>query len=257
MQSFGLDSPHALWLAVLAVVTISPSTARAGAAVITARASLRAMVQEAGVVRSSSEAAGKKTRAMEALPETGIQQRMESLSVRTAETLLSQAGVNDRPSPVRDEVCFGEPTSGAGLYFLLNALTRLRVAEQHFSVLFLARLFLHIACYTGIESGDPILLWAERAESQSVPEQTDLRLLRLWTIKIRRWCWRHGRLRIGEIVRRAGYVTLTHTDLDVSLTIESADIRIRRIGLDLDPGWLHWFGRVVRFHYNYRGGARA
>jgi hypothetical protein len=46
---------------------------------------------------------------------------------------------------------------------------------------------------------------------------------------------------------------LTRTDLDVSLSIDSADIRIRRAGLDLDPGWLPWFGRVVRFHYRYRG----
>jgi hypothetical protein len=56
-----------------------------------------------------------------------------------------------------------------------------------------------------------------------------------------------------DIVRRPGYVTLTRTDLDVTLAIDSADVRIRRIGLDLDPGWVPWFGRVVRFHYRYRG----
>jgi len=28
---------------------------------------------------------------------------------------------------------------------------------------------------------------------------------------------------------------------------------VRRLGLDLDPGWLPWFGRVVRFHYLPRG----
>jgi hypothetical protein len=41
--------------------------------------------------------------------------------------------------------------------------------------------------------------------------------------------------------------TAGHLDLDLhSMTI---DIRIRRSGLDLDPAWVPWLGRVVRFHY--------
>jgi hypothetical protein len=46
---------------------------------------------------------------------------------------------------------------------------------------------------------------------------------------------------------------VNRTDLDVTLPLELADIRGRRVGLDLDPGWLPWFGRVVRFHYLHRG----
>jgi hypothetical protein len=26
-------------------------------------------------------------------------------------------------------------------------------------------------------------------------------------------------------------------------------MRIRRAGLDIDPGWVPWLGRVVSFHY--------
>jgi hypothetical protein len=26
-------------------------------------------------------------------------------------------------------------------------------------------------------------------------------------------------------------------------------LAVRRAGLDLDPGWVPWFGRVVGFHY--------
>jgi hypothetical protein len=25
---------------------------------------------------------------------------------------------------------------------------------------------------------------------------------------------------------------------------------VRRAGLDVDPGWLPWFGRVVNFHFD-------
>jgi hypothetical protein len=80
-------------------------------------------------------------------------------------------------------------------------------------------------------------------------------LLRVWVLAVRRWCWRSAKLTLRPIVQRAGRVWLTRTDLDVTLPLDGADIRIRRIGLDIDPGWLPWlgeFGRVVRFHYRDR-----
>jgi len=57
------------------------------------------------------------------------------------------------------------------------------------------------------------------------------------------------------VINRNGRVWLTRTDLDVTFPLAAADLRIRRIGLDIDPGWLSWFGesgRVVRFHYRDR-----
>jgi len=80
-------------------------------------------------------------------------------------------------------------------------------------------------------------------------------LLRVWVLAVRRWCWRIGRITVREILRRPGRVWLTRTDLDVTLPLAQAEIRIRRIGLDIDPGWVPWFGRfgrVVRFHYRER-----
>jgi hypothetical protein len=59
---------------------------------------------------------------------------------------------------------------------------------------------------------------------------------------------------VRDIVARPGVFTVNRTDLDVSLALDDADVRIRTMGLDLDPGWLPWFGRVVRFHYHYRRG---
>ncbi len=153
--------------------------------------------------------------------------------------------------------CLGETTNGAGLYFLLNALRWLKAAEDPLSLRFLAYLFQRLACHARIESDDPILLWTLVTLDQTDAEEIDQRLLRIWVLKVRRWCWQNGKISVREIVRRPGLVTLTRTDLDVSLALDSADIRIRRIGLDLDPGWLPWFGRVVRFHYLYRGELHA
>ncbi len=37
--------------------------------------------------------------------------------------------------------------------------------------------------------------------------------------------------------------------VEVRFALEDADLRVRRAGLDLDPGWLPWLGCVVRFVY--------
>ena len=78
-------------------------------------------------------------------------------------------------------------------------------------------------------------------------------LVRVWSLGVRRWCWRAGRIGVHDIVSRSGLFSANRTDVDVSMPLEDADIRVRLAGLDLDPGWLPWFGRVVRFHYLYRG----
>jgi hypothetical protein len=44
------------------------------------------------------------------------------------------------------------------------------------------------------------------------------------------------------------WATETHLDLDLETT--AIDLALRLSGLDLDPGWVPWLGRVVRFHYD-------
>lgn len=152
-----------------------------------------------------------------------------------------------------ERAALGAITQGAGLYFLLNALIDLGIENARVTPLFLAHLFQLIARRAGIDKDDPILLWTLLTLEESPPQEIDRRQLRWWAWKIRRWCWKQAKISIAEVARRPGVVTLTRTDLDVSLSLDSVDIRIRRIGLDLDPGWLPWFGRVVRFHYLYNG----
>lgn len=42
----------------------------------------------------------------------------------------------------------------------------------------------------------------------------------------------------------------TETHLDLNLETTSVDLALRLSGLDIDPGWVPWLGRVVRFHYD-------
>lgn len=74
-----------------------------------------------------------------------------------------------------------------------------------------------------------------------------------------RWlaaCRRHLRLAVGiglaSLCLRPAQLVITPTHAEVWLAFEQLDLRIRRAGLDIDPGWVPWFGRVVRFHYGRR-----
>ncbi len=66
-------------------------------------------------------------------------------------------------------------------------------------------------------------------------------------------CRRHLRLKLNiglhSLVHRPATMLITPTHVDVRLPIEVVDLRIRRAGLDIDPGWVPWLGRVLRFHY--------
>jgi hypothetical protein len=280
LDVFAPESPVVLWLATLAVISTKPASAENGSAVRIARSSLRAMLAERTPITeatASPASAPKPVRRaalemaeashagaersveipgppawIENAREIGPPCKTDTAGSPRIESLIDSGRLSEAHE-TRAESYFGEISDGAGLFFLLNALRHLQFDKQNHTLLFLARLLRFVGDYAGIGAGDPILRWSDTVEQQSEPEPIDERSLRIWLIRIRRWCWKNGRICVREIVSRRGYVTLTRTDLDVTLSIDSADIRIRRIGLDLDPGWLPWFGRVVRFHYRYRG----
>lgn len=72
---------------------------------------------------------------------------------------------------------------------------------------------------------------------------------RLWLTAVRRWLRRGARIGLASLVLRPGWLSLTPTHADVHFRLAATDLRVRRIGLDIDPGWLPWFGRVVAYHY--------
>lgn len=53
---------------------------------------------------------------------------------------------------------------------------------------------------------------------------------------------------LARILLRPG--RLVWTPFSADLTWPAADIALRRAGWDIDPGWMPWIGRVVRFHYD-------
>mgnify|MGYP007077385732 CR=1 FL=1 len=66
---------------------------------------------------------------------------------------------------------------------------------------------------------------------------------------LRRYC----RLSLRGLVHRPGRVSLTTTHWDVHFDLDQTDLRLRRMALDTDPGWVPWLGRVMQFHYHSEG----
>ena len=51
------------------------------------------------------------------------------------------------------------------------------------------------------------------------------------------------------LLARPARVDHTPSHLDVTYPLDSIDLAVRLAGLDQDPGWLPWLGRVVQFHF--------
>jgi hypothetical protein len=312
--SFGWRDPATVWLAAQAVLCVAPSALRSRTVVRQARSALRALEAEQRgeiVAREVSRhqappgralvfddenqsAAGVEHPAADNIDHRAGSHRL--LATEAAAPVVREAPFLevDGPSPapihrIRDDSfspapLLGEPTSAAGLYFLLNSLHHLGIATaiDSFPALreadFASHILRSIARSADVAGNDPVLrclpgkdqpfnlreeVWREiRASSgcrprgfSAIAPLDPAFLLRLWAVSARWWCWRVGRLTLREIVNRPGRVWLTRTDLDVTLPLDQVEIRIRRAGLDIDPGYVPWFGPwglVVRFHYRDR-----
>ena len=76
-----------------------------------------------------------------------------------------------------------------------------------------------------------------------------------WAVAVAIWCRRFTGMEVEEIVKRPGAVLMTRTHLEMYFDLRRADLRIRRAGLDINPGWVGWLGRVVNFWYIEAGEA--
>lgn len=88
------------------------------------------------------------------------------------------------------------------------------------------------------------------ADSAPAPGRLDAAsVTEAWLIACRRWLRRHARIGLADLVLRPAALASSATHLDLWFEHAQADLRIRRTGLDLDPGWVPWLRRVVSFHY--------
>ncbi|HET6518205.1 MAG TPA: hypothetical protein VFG47_00075, partial [Geminicoccaceae bacterium] len=86
----------------------------------------------------------------------------------------------------------------------------------------------------------------------ATPPPADL-ALRACRLALQRHLRRYAGIGLVGLTRRPGRVLATATHLDVLFDARLIELRLRRAGLDLDPGWVPWLGRVVRYHYDEEG----
>lgn len=187
-------------------------------------------------------------------------------------------GEHARASGVRSSRRLEARTQGAGLYFMLHVLRHVGIEDaiaanpSLAATHFVARVLLRLAARADVDDEDPALrpLVEELADTRTrhvadpivIPRTlAALRRVRptpdaserLWACAVRRWCRKAVDLSTAEIVTRGGRIRTTPSSIDVTLPMSAVDVRIRRAGLDLDPGFVPWFGRVVHFHYHVEG----
>jgi hypothetical protein len=151
------------------------------------------------------------------------------------------------------------PTESGGLLFLVQALRHLRIedwlaAGDWPGVRDVPRqLLLDVALRLAVPAEDPMRLCLRDADERELPlpepgsRASDA--VRDWLERIHAFLLAHEGPALADLVTRPAKVIATPTHIDVFLPAWQADIRVRRLGLDLDPGWVPWLARVVLFHY--------
>jgi hypothetical protein len=174
----------------------------------------------------------------------------------------------------------GDDTDWGGLLMLLNALAVLQLPawlahqppalQPHFARALLAqvagRLRLppddpHRTLLALPDGTGPVLqhaccqwqgfAWPRGFDAQGLqPADTSTAAaLACWQRALVRLLRRHAGLGLVRLVRRVANIAITPTHVDVVLPLAQANLALRRLGLDCDPGWLPWFGWIVSFHY--------
>jgi hypothetical protein len=144
-------------------------------------------------------------------------------------------------------------TSRAGLCFLIPAMQRLGMpqwlqASPHLAQWSVPFLVLRAIAHRLQTLSDDPALAALGELPEDVPPDVDA-AVRDWIRRLRRFSRLTARIGLHSLICRPGRIVFTETHIDVLFRLDRADIRIRRAGLDLDPGWTPWLARVVHFHY--------
>jgi hypothetical protein len=180
--------------------------------------------------------------------------------MRAAPSAASDRTTVAAPQPFESpwQIPDGAPTAAGGLLFLLPVLERVgfaKWAEEHGTgepqpEVLAAEIFHQLLTRLGVSEDDPT--WELALPTIGAPGRARATLDELWLTTCRRFLRRRARIGLASLVLRPARVALTATHVDVFFRLTTADVRIRRAGLDIDPGWVPWFGRVVAFHYGDR-----
>lgn len=83
-----------------------------------------------------------------------------------------------------------------------------------------------------------------------VKDKDDLQqIIATYVFAIKRYLRRYAKTGLRKTLEQKGNIAVTKTHLDISFPMQAVDINLRKAGLDIDPGWVPWLGKVVQYHY--------
>jgi hypothetical protein len=144
-------------------------------------------------------------------------------------------------------------TAYGGVLFLINALNRLRLTERLTAWLGTTvpsgwQVLADFAARLGLPEDDPLATFLADIFAEAEEERSDIADLVASLLAEAVGLYETLEFWPG-FVRQPALLFATATHFDLELEASVPDIMVRRAGLDLDPGWVPWLGRVVRFHY--------
>ena len=162
---------------------------------------------------------------------------------------IAVAPIVDAAPPV-ESLPHGElvSTGWGGVLFLINAFNRLDIAAQLAALGPSApsgwRVLLDLGLVLGMPNDEPLaeFLAAQDLEPPPPPGFCQQVLNDLEALYAPDEAWPPA---LAEPAR----LLANETHLDLDLMTRQVNIVIRRVGLDIDPGWVPWLGRIVAFHY--------
>ncbi|MFT3870701.1 MAG: hypothetical protein QM715_19800 [Nibricoccus sp.] len=172
---------------------------------------------------------------------TSIRSPQRSVISPLEETLASET-----EPPISLERLF---TRAGGLFFLISLLDHAGLPDFLTTLPEPARAefpwqILRLALrHARVDAADPLTVVFDELPSTDQP-------LGRWLLAVNRRALRLTGMNLRAIVRRPARITLTPTHVDVFFRPAEAEVRLRRAGLDLDPGWIPWLGRAVAYHFN-------
>lgn len=180
-------------------------------------------------------------------------QRLES-GLRSEPAAATQPA---RAAPALPWLVDAQATAHGGLLCLLNVLQALRFEEglaqqaPPLRLPFVHALLAQALRDAGAAADDPQHAWLALSPTDAslVAAVEAQRALREWRWRLRRVLRRRVGIDLLALVRRDAWVSATATHVDVVFPLDAVDLRLRRHGLDSDPGWVPWFGRIVAFHF--------
>lgn len=145
-----------------------------------------------------------------------------------------------------------QPTAAGGILFLLNGLTRLHFGDwlvehpQWLEADLPLRLLATLCQQLAVAEDDPVwqMISVAGAEGDGIEQ-----VIAQWLAQLNAWCSEIAELDLAMIVLRPARLHATPTHIELYFSLDQVNLRIRRVGLDFDPGWVAWLGRVVMFHY--------